>query len=1157
MKNLIRQTLERDFDLPQYTDFVKNLFNEIQIQPQEIKVPDSSKEFIKKITFLSDFSDTQKRTIDVYAVELAGGTKVERARSFQRNLISKLLKDNTKDAGLVAFYSKENPDWRLSFIKLDYKLTDKGVKVEVGTPPKRYSFLVGEAEPSHTAQKQLLPILEDHKHNPLLSDIEEAFSVERVTKEFYERYRKLFEDLSKDLNKNKAFQIIAGKENIDIDNFAKKLLGQIVFLYFLQKKGWLGVPQDKTWGQGDKFFLRTLFNKAKVGKKDFYDHYLEPLFYDTLNNPRRDEVDPAYSRYFDCKIPFLNGGLFEPDYDWKNTIVYLGNEIFEEIIDTFDLYNFTVKEDEPLEKEVAVDPEMLGKVFENLLPENMRKGQGAYYTPREIVHYMCQESLINHLSTETKIDAERIRKLVAFKDEDLVNGNGSRKKALGFSDDEAQSLDRALANIKVCDPACGSGAFLVGMLNEIVSARRILEPRSEYKLKKETIQECIYGVDIDPGAVDIAKLRLWLSLVVDFELRDIEPLPNLDYKIMCGNSLLEELIVGDESIKLFDERLLNLKELKSNPLQDARQGELKKQLQEKQKELRDLYNANKLSMAKKKELDGQILAISKELNPKTKKVKTEAYHPVFFADQADEYFKRLRELHKQFFTEYDPIKKKERRKQIEEIELEFIRSSIKEKVDEFDSKIKNLNMQDSGDRKKQAELMKKKLEYSAIPEQIRNSKARPYFLWKLNFFEVFQEKGGFDVVIANPPYVRADSSDFKDQRDAIMQSGRYETLYEKWDLFVPFIEHGLKLLSNLGNLSYITSNSLLTSKFAFRLLEYIQHNYAVQFIDYFGDETKVFEAGVVPVVFGVSKQAVFPSVRKTIHHGKFNDVVQYEIIPLIDFKSLGKDAFRLSSNSFKLKIKTILLGDICYLSYGLRPNSDERYWQGEFTRNDLISEKKDATHPMPYVEGKNISHYRINKVLYLEWGTDRVPKKLVRPTFPDLYNRPKILCGIMTGGTFDDANIICNHSIVVMVRFAELQSINNKSISGSLRKFNSIPRPELEAISIGFDLKYILAILNSKFANRLLNSIRRHRLENYFYPDDFRKLPIADISVKHQKPFVEIVGKILTIIKSADYLENPAKQAKVKEYERQIDQMVYDLYGLTKKEIEIVENYGR
>ncbi|HBU08263.1 MAG TPA: hypothetical protein DEA99_03515, partial [Candidatus Omnitrophica bacterium] len=204
--------------------------------------------------------------------------------------------------------------------------------------------------------------------------------------------------------------------------------------------------------------------------------------------------------------------------------------------------------------------------------------------------------------------------MIAFKDEDLVNGNGSRKKTLGFSDDETQSLDRALANIKVCDPACGSGAFLVGMLNEIVSARRILEPRSEYKLKKEAIQECIYGVDIDPGAVDIAKLRLWLSLVVDFELRDIEPLPNLDYKIMCGNSLLEELIVGDESIKLFDERLLDRK-FAGNIKVSNRNKEIEKQIKEKERELQKIKSFDaKLtgeSIRRAKEIEKDIKALKK------------------------------------------------------------------------------------------------------------------------------------------------------------------------------------------------------------------------------------------------------------------------------------------------------------------------------------------------------------------------------------------------------------------------------------------------------------------------------------------------------------------------------------------------------------------
>ena len=1130
MKNLVKQTLEHDFDLPQYTDFIKNLFNEIQIQPQEIKVPDNSQEFIKKITFLSDFSDTQKKTIDIYAVELAGGTKVERARSFQRNLISKLLKDNTKDAGLAAFYSKDNPDWRLSFIKLDYKLTDKGVKVEVGTPPKRYSFLVGKTEPSHTAQKQLLPILEDHKNNPLLSDLEEAFSVERVTREFYERYKKLFEDLSKDLKKNKAFRIIAEKENIDIDNFAKKLLGQIVFLYFLQKKGWLGVPQDKTWGQGDKFFLRTLFDKAKAGKQDFYDHYLEHLFYDTLNNPRRDEVDPACSRYFDCKIPFLNGGLFEPDYDWKNTIVYLGNEIFEEIIDTFDLYNFTVKEDEPLEKEVAVDPEMLGKVFENLLPENMRKGRGAYYTPREIVHYMCQESLINHLNTETRIDAEKIRKLIAFKDEDLVNGNGSRKKTLGFSDDETQSLDRALANIKVCDPACGSGAFLVGMLNEIVSARRILEPRSEYKLKKEAIQECIYGVDIDPGAVDIAKLRLWLSLVVDFELRDIEPLPNLDYKIMCGNSLLEELIVGDESIKLFDERLLNLKEPTSNPPQDARQEELKKQLWEKQKELLDLHAKNKLSMSRKKELDSQILAINKELNPKAKKTKPEAYHPVFFVEQADEYFKRLRELHKQFFTEYDPIKKKERRKQIEDIELEFIKSSIKEKVDEFDSKINNLNMQDPGDRKKQAVLMKKKLEYSAIPEQIRNSKTRPYFLWKLNFFEVFQEKGGFDVVIANPPYIFARNSAQKGltEKDKKYFYENYELAEYQVNLYPLFIEQSVRMLQSDGCLTFITPNNWLTVNTNRSLRRFVLQKSNITLVNFYA---QVFESAAVDssVIFFTNGQS-HPVVNlyeftDSLHFIRKTDCSYFlnqkdHVINIEAFKADGVAELLLKIENCSQTLDSlsdVKAGLVAYeVGKGNPPQSKETK-----AKRVYHATKKLGKDYYKYLDGRDVCRYIIGwSGEYLKYGENLAAPR----TDFSLYSTERILVRQIPAKP-----PYCIHACI-----AKDTILNDRN--------------SMNVINLKEASECLLGVINS----RLLSFWFMHKfgkLQRGIFPqfkvNELAMFPIA----RNREPYKQ---RIIQLVKQIMKIKEIDPNAKTEKYDKEIDELVMDIYGLTKEEREIV-----
>ena len=186
-------------------------------------------------------------------------------------------------------------------------------------------------------------------------------------------------------------------KNIDTTTFAKRLLGQIVFLYFLQKKGWLGVGRGEAWGSGPKDFLQRLFKGDIIPYTNFYDDVLEPLFYDALAREHTDNYSPHLKR----RVPFLNGGLFEPinSYDWVNVDIPLPNTLFESIFKTFSTYNFTVREDEPLEREVAVDPEMLGKVFENLLEVTDRKSKGAFYTPREIVHYMCQESLINYLDT--------------------------------------------------------------------------------------------------------------------------------------------------------------------------------------------------------------------------------------------------------------------------------------------------------------------------------------------------------------------------------------------------------------------------------------------------------------------------------------------------------------------------------------------------------------------------------------------------------------------------------------------------------------------------------------------------------------------------------------------------------------------------------------
>jgi hypothetical protein len=583
-QKIIRETFESSFDRNVFTIFIKNLLNKIDEAPFIYKgnyIPDAYKQYIKALERIGKYSDNENN-IDILIVTLQKETSLERARTMQRNFIAWYLNGSRggerKDAALVAFLSPDKTDWRFSLVKMDYRFEQtKSGKVKVKeefTPARRWSFLVGTNEKSHTAQSRLLPILQNDQVNPTLKELEEAFSVERVTKEFFEKYRDLFlrlkESLDKFIEKNNKIETEFEEKNIDTVNFAKKLLGQIVFLYFLQKKGWFGVPRGKDWGEGNKQFLRQLYNKANKENKNFFNDYLEPLFYQALRYDR--SADDDYFSQFDCKIPFLNGGLFDPmnDYDWINIDILLPNKLFSNqnrtkegdigngILDVFDLYNFTVKEDEPLEKEVAIDPEMLGKVFENLLEVKDRKSKGTYYTPREIVHYMCQESLINYLATElvNKVDKKDIETFIkhgeSFIEHDsrVVNeGRETERYAFKLPTDmrkNAKLIDDKLASIRVCDPAVGSGAFLVGMMNEIIRGRNTLTPyiskngkRTLYGFKRQAIQNCLYGVDIDPGAVEIAKLRLWLSLIVDEEERRmIQPLPNLDYKIVQGNSLL-------------------------------------------------------------------------------------------------------------------------------------------------------------------------------------------------------------------------------------------------------------------------------------------------------------------------------------------------------------------------------------------------------------------------------------------------------------------------------------------------------------------------------------------------------------------------------------------------------------------------------------------
>ncbi|MBQ6974924.1 MAG: hypothetical protein IJQ16_00010, partial [Selenomonadaceae bacterium] len=361
-QQIFEDVLQGAYSLEKFARFSRELFTGLNIYSNNSKKPPQNfSEHIKEYYVLGRQDD-----IAVLAVNLQKNKSVERARSVQRNFVKALIEDEISvDGAIVAFYSDAVPEkWRLSFVRLDHEfIAGKGGQITI-TPAKRYSYLVGENEPCATAYQQLFPLFENDSVSVTLDDLEEAFSVERVTKEFFDKYAEKFYQLKEYLENNSEFKAESQAHGFTAEQFAKKLLGQIVFLYFLQKKGWLGVERNSDWGTGSPNFMRKIFQDNESTGKNFFDEVLEPLFYTALNfdRIRKNDLYPQLN----LRIPFLNGGLFEEldNYDWQKNNFSIPNEIFSNvaskgrdadgILDIFDRYNFTINEDEPTEREVAI-----------------------------------------------------------------------------------------------------------------------------------------------------------------------------------------------------------------------------------------------------------------------------------------------------------------------------------------------------------------------------------------------------------------------------------------------------------------------------------------------------------------------------------------------------------------------------------------------------------------------------------------------------------------------------------------------------------------------------------------------------------------------------------------------------------------------------------
>ena len=1114
-KNLIIQTFENQFDKNNFITFISNILKSydkeraLESRAGIQGVTETFLDFINSWERIGRYEDEDENIIDILIVKLKRETSLYRARTAQRNfvanyLMGKLGTNSQKDAALVAFVTPDQEDWRFSLVKMEYRFSETPagrLKVkEEFTPAKRWSFLVGKNEKSHTAQSRFIEFLINDDYKPTLKDLEKAFDIEVVTKEFFEKYRDLFIrtklEIDKILLNDKKVKDEFENKGISSVDFAKKLLGQIVFLYYLQKKGWFGVERGNAWGTGPKDFFRKLFNKEFGDYQNFYNDILEPLFYEALRTDR--SADDHYYSKFNCKIPFLNGGLFDPlnDYDWVNTDIIIPNELFSNsnvngILDIFDLYNFTVNEEEPLEKEVALDPELLGKIYEKLnairadnfdeyqsVLKSGRKGDetkfnkeyGVYYTPREIVHYMCQESLIYFLHSELnqKINLEDLEEFVRFadffleheqtaikKNEKIKNGEIKSTKYENKMPDSiiknANEIDKLLSDLKVCDPAVGSGAFPIGMLHEIVKLKLLLSKylkneKSTYDLKRETIEKTLYGVDMDPGAVEICKLRFWLSLIVDEEeFYQIKPLPNLDYKIVCGDSLLRVE--------------------------------------------KDLFNQDA--------------------------------------------FNKLKQLKPEFFNETNTRKKQELRRQIDSLIFEI-------------------------------------------------TKGHKEFDFEVYFSEVFQTKKGFDIIIANPPYLQLQKAKNETQKYAdLYKNQNFEVFDRTGDIYCLFYEKGLKLLKNGGFLAFITSNKWMRAGYGKTLREFFLKYNPLILIDL---GPGVFESATVDTSIIILQNARNNNQLKavTLQKEERSDISMALKQKGVTLTKLSADAWFIGSNAeqrLKEKIERIgkPLKDWDVKIYrGVLTGLNEAFIITTEKRNEILANCRDEAERRrteailkPILRGRDIKRY------YYEWA-----ELWVIGTFPALKlnidDYPALkkyfldnfdIRQLEQSGKkypelgFDARKKTGNKWFETQDQIAyypefEKEKVAYSEIVRQPQFFYDTEKFYVEATSFlmtGKNVKYICGLLNSKpIAFIFKNYYAGGGLgeEGYRYKKAFlENLPLPPITPTNEpivKQIEALVDKILSE-KKQDH------EADTSQWEKEIDALVYRLYDLTDEEIKIIE----
>jgi hypothetical protein len=870
---------------------------------------------IDKVWIYGNIQLDDNTEITCYEVLLQPKVRIEQSKVAIQQYVRKLL--TAGQGALINFVAPANKNvWRLTLVAKDSVLTDKGVK-EKTTNAKRYTFLLGPSETCKTAAERFEVLSTEREIT--FQTLVNAFSVEKLSKAFFDEYTLHYQNFCDYLQEsnyrksvfNITFPAGATKQEKDkaskpIRDFVKKLLGRIVFLYFVQKKGWLGASDTNyTDGLGD--FIKQLFNKSG-GNDTFYSSWLTVLFFYTLNKERpNDDFTMPDGKM--VKVPFLNGGLFDREEFDKQFLTFpaalFHHPDFEDVIltgknsgyargflDFLDAFNFTVYEDSLDDHTVAVDPEMLGHIFENLLEDN--KDKGAFYTPKEIVHYMCQESLTEYLCTTLQIKDEVVER-------EAVNHLLKNKVVDEILKPEIAELEKALDNVKICDPAIGSGAFPMGLLKEIFSIKELIayETDKEWKpaeTKLNIIQNSIYGVDIEKGAVDIARLRFWLSLVVDEEKP--KALPNLDYKIVVGDSLISKF--DGEIVEIDWER--------------------------------------KSSVGKADEYVRNVQRLLVEVADKQKK----------------------------YFNPNSKNKKK-LQAEIRNLKIELLINQLSFNKELYVSKTvqKGGFMPTAADIKHNTERELQIAGFNNLITKLKNLLKNPnepfnHFDWKLDFPEVLNpylvdRNGGFDIVIGNPPYISFYSNTGSDlspdeKKHIVKVFDSVQKENDRINSMNLFSEKAIKILKQNGNLALIVNKTMgvLPSYSFYR--EYILEN--VQF-KYVITDLIPFEAIVDCLIFSIEKRK-----PKTEYSFKFykGDIVEYTWESIDSFKKNRKYEFHIPKNDGILDLidkAPNVLSDILVVNRGVNIG-------GCF--EVFLSDKKASSNHYKYLSGT-----KCVKPYYYEW----------------------------------------------------------------------------------------------------------------------------------------------------------------------------------------------